>query len=234
MNKSVSTLGYILFFMTIALPIGTLASFFSGYCFELISYRTVSAVIALLALACAVLSLVMKDELRSKISSVLYILSAPLSLLNMLFYMFKCPSVIVGACMFIYFLCCCYLCVKHGKIKPLKLTAVIISASLAIPVFLLSLIFIVFGNIGQNTVTNSAVSPNGYYTAEVIDSDQGALGGDTLVKVYENTEVNAIIFKIFKRPQTVYFGNWGEAKNMQMYWKDNSHLVINSVEFLIE
>lgn len=53
---------------------------------------------------------------------------------------------------------------------------------------------------------------------------------------YDSQEggINAIIFKIEKKPQRVYFGDWGEFVNMQIYWKDDGCLVINSVEYEIE
>ena len=72
------------------------------------------------------------------------------------------------------------------------------------------------------------------YYAEVIDSDQGALGGDTLVNVYKKGELNIFIFKIKKKPQRVYLGEWGEYKNMQIYWKNENCLIINSTEYKIE
>lgn len=59
-------------------------------------------------------------------------------------------------------------------------------------------IALIFGNIGQNTVVQTVESPSGKYYAQVIDSDQGALGGDTLVDVYEKSKINAILFKIEK------------------------------------
>ena len=52
--------------------------------------------------------------------------------------------------------------------------------------------------------------------------------------VYKNGGINAIIFKIEKKPQRVYFGDWGEFKNMQIYWESDDCLVINSVEYSIE
>lgn len=77
-------------------------------------------------------------------------------------------------------------------------------------------------------------SPSGKYYAQVIDSDQGALGGDTLVDVYQDCEKTALIFKVDKKPQRVYSGDWGEFENMQIDWKDDNCLVINSVEYEIQ
>lgn len=102
------------------------------------------------------------------------------------------------------------------------------------PIGFFSFITLIFGNIGQNTVVQTVESPNGKYYAQVIDSNQGALGGDTLVDVYKKSGINFILFRIEKKPQRVYFGDWGDFENMQIDWKDNGCLVINSVEYQIK
>ena len=103
-----------------------------------------------------------------------------------------------------------------------------------LPIGFFGFIALIFGNFGQNTVVQSVESPNGIYYAEVIDSDQGALGGDTLVDVYENKGIDTLIFKISKEPQRIYHGDWGEFYDMELYWKDDYCLVINSVEYTIK
>ena len=91
-----------------------------------------------------------------------------------------------------------------------------------------------FGIIGQNTIVKNIESPNGSFYAQVIDSDQGALGGDTLVNVYEKREIDTFIFKLKDKPQRVYLGEWREYESMHISWKDDKCLVINSVEYEIE
>ena len=116
----------------------------------------------------------------------------------------------------------------------MKITASILYALLILFFSCLSFFMLIFGNIGQNTVVRTLESPSGKYCAQVIDSDQGALGGDTLVDVYKKSGVNLILFKIEKKPQLVYCGDWGEFNNMKIHWKGNNCLVINSVEYEIE
>lgn len=73
------------------------------------------------------------------------------------------------------------------------------------------------------------------YRAEVLDVDQGALGGDTVVNIYQNSKYhNLLILTISKKPQRVYIGQWGEAETMELYWKSENCLVINSNEYRIE
>lgn len=88
---------------------------------------------------------------------------------------------------------------------------------------------------GKNTVVQAVESPSGAYRAELIDSDQGALGGDTLVEVYYLfEEVDAFVFLFRRTPTCVYRGNWGEFENMKISWKSDNELKINNKVYLIE
>lgn len=130
-------------------------------------------------------------------------------------------------------------CLAKNKAVQMKKIILAIVCMFFIPVVLLLFVTVigytlVFGNIAKNTVVQTVESPCGKYYAEVIDSDQGALGGDTIVNVYEKNGIYYNIFKIKKKPQRVYSGEWGEFQNMEIYWKDEQCLVINSVEYEIE
>ena len=131
------------------------------------------------------------------------------------------------------FLCCCILTVKHAKPLAYKIVALVLSALLALPIGFFSLL-VVFFPIGQNTVVQTLESPTGRYYAELINSNQGALGGETVVYVYERWEIDLLLFKIEKEPQQVYFGEWYEFENMKIHWKDDRCIVINSVEYGIK
>ena len=80
----------------------------------------------------------------------------------------------------------------------------------------------------ENTVVMTLVSPQGTYTAKVINSDQGAMGGNTLVEVYKGG-----LFGREKKVDRVYTGPWGEYETMEIYWKNDHCLVINSVEYMV-
>ena len=106
----------------------------------------------------------------------------------------------------------------------IALLALILGSIICFAVF----IFYVFGSIGEDTVIQTLHSPDGSRYAEVIDSDQGALGGDTLVRVYKYKT----LFK--DRGEIVYKGEWREYEDMEIYWKDDDTLVINSKEYPIK
>ena len=131
-------------------------------------------------------------------------------------------------------LCCAFFLIyEHGHGKVIKTVFGILSL-LCICFLCVALFFrLLFGNFGENAVVKTVESPNKEYYAEVIDSDQGALGGNTFVDVYEKSIIKTPILTVCKKPKRIYSGKWGEYKKMQIYWKDDTCLVINSVEYKI-
>lgn len=233
-KKITLILHYVLFSFIALLPVGKLITGLFDYTFELISIPAFAIVIALLAICTVIFSIILKDPIYDRGFNVLLGFLTPLSLINTVVYIFEYIDVLVIVSCFICALCCFALTMMHGEKLLLKIVAIVLSALMVVPVGFIGFIALTFGRIGQNTVVKSVDSPDGTYYAEVIDSDQGALGGDTLVNVYEHKGINAILFRIEKKPQRVYFGEWGEFMDMEIYWKNNNCLVINSTDYEIQ
>ena len=234
MKKRNVILGYILFLLTILFPLGVSISTCFGYTFELASVSVFAIVIVLISIVLCILSHAEEKPYNSGVLGLIFTILTPLSIINAVFFMLESPKVWIVVSVFIAIGCSAYLTIKHGTPRLLKIIMFALSVILILPVGFLGFISLIFGNIGQDTVVQAVESPNGVYYAEVIDSDQGALGGDTLVEVYENAEINLLVFRIFKNPQRVYHGEWGEFEDMDVHWKDDQCLVINSVEHPIE
>ena len=198
MKKVASFLTWLLFILTTLYPVGVLITACFGYGFELISISAFAIVLAVLSVCIVVLDNIYKNTLENKALRILLAIISPLSLINAVFYIFEYPKVWVIAGVLISAGCCFYLTIKYGKPLALKIIALVLSALMVLPIGFISFIFLIFGNIGQNTIVQTVESPSGKYYAQVIDSDQGALGGDTLVDVYEKSRINAILFKIEK------------------------------------
>ncbi len=234
MKKAGLAVGCILIVLTVLLPAGVILAACSGYTFKLASYPVFSVITALAAISAAFLFTACKDLTENGAVAALLALAFPLSLVNAAFYLFKSGSFPAAAALFLYVCICCYLTARYAKPLALKIVALVLSGLMALPIGFFAFIALLFGNIGQNTVVWSVASPDGTYRAEVIDSDQGALGGDTLVDVYENKGFDAFIFQVEKTPQTVYYGNWGEFEDMDIYWKSDNCLIINSREYILK
>lgn len=234
MKKAILILVCLLFSLTILYPAGVIITACFGYSFELISVSAFAIAIAVLSVCIVILDLVFKNRLKSKTVQILLAIITPLSLINAVFYIFECPQIWVIASVLFSAGCCCYLTVKYGKPLSLKIVTLILSTLMILPIGFFSFIILIFGNIGQTTVVQTVESPSGRYYAQVIDSDQGALGGDTLVDVYKKSGISLILFKIQKKPQRVYWGEWGKFNNMQIHWNNDNCLAIDSVEYEIE
>ena len=234
MKKAIPVFGCVLFFFVVLLPFGVILFDCFGYTFKLANYFVFAIITALLAVGTVILSGIMKKPLENKAVEVLFALITPFSLINTVFYLFECSTVSIVVSMFACVCCCVYLAIRYGKPLALKITALVLSALMILPIGFFGFLALIFGDFGQITVVQSVESPTGAYYAEVVDSDQGALGGDTYVTVYANKSIDLLIFKISKEPQRVYYGDWGEFMNMEIYWKDDHCLVINSVEYTIQ
>lgn len=234
MKKTLFGSTSLLFVLTALYPVGVLITACFGYTFQLVSISAFAVVITVLSIGTAVLHLIFKDTLENRTLRILSVMIAPLSLINAMLYILECPQAWMIASVVVSAGCCCCLTVKSGRPLALKIVALILSALMVVPLGFIGVFALIFGNFAQNTVVQTVMSPHETYYAQVIDSDQGALGGDTLVDVYENRGIDAFLFKIEKKPQRVYVGDWGEYQHMQIYWKDDGCLVINSTEYVVK
>lgn len=234
MKKVSAILVCLLLVLTVLYPAGVIITGFLGCSFELISVSAFAIAIAVLSVCAIVLDLICRNTIENRAMQILLTMFTPLSLINAVFYILKSPQIEVFASVFVSAICSCYFAVKYGKPLSLKISALVLSVIMIVPIGFISLFAMIFGNFGEDTVVKTVESPSGKYYAQVVDSDHGALGGDTIVEVYHNWELNALLFKIEKKPQRVYFGDWGEYQKMQIYWKDDHCLVINAMEYEIE
>ena len=106
---------------------------------------------------------------------------------------------------------------------------------LIISVSLMTLFLFAFDDFGKNTVIKFEMSPSSIYLAEIIDNDQGALGGSTIVKVTpKNNNLNIIIGKLVKDSKVVYSDKWGEFNEITLRWETDEILYINEKIYKIE
>lgn len=227
----------ILFVCLLLLPAATIIFACLGYMFKLTNMPTFVGFLTGLSLALLVLDIVSKDTIQNKALSILLSIMAPLSLVNAAFCIVARNHFLVLFGVWIVAGCCCYLTLRHTRPFSLKLTTIIVSGVIAMPILLFSFfsfLACITGNFVKNTVVQTLDSPTGKYYVQVIDSDQGALGGNTIVYVYETKGLTTILFTIQKKPQKIYLGEWGEYKDMEIYWDTDHYLVINSVSHKIK
>lgn len=99
---------------------------------------------------------------------------------------------------------------------------------LLLPLFLLLLVgATVMADFGRTTIVEAVRSPDGRYEAQLIDVDEGALGGSTVVDVQDESagiDLGVARFEWIKR---VYRTGWGAADTMEITWQDEHTLLID-------
>lgn len=248
------------YLLTALLPVGAIISSHCSFSFQLFSTPGFALLLAALGIFLVVLDLCSKFKIKNMFLSLFLATLMPLAVINAMFFGGSCDQLFFSILDLLYdrqfffisiqavplgqpltvlsvlvhLICCCILTVKHVKPLALKILSPSLSALMVLPIGYILFFALLIGNFGNETVIKTIESPGGTYCAQVIDSNQGALGGNTNVEVQETWKIDALLFKVQKQPRRVYSGDWMEYETMDIYWKDDGCLVINSVEYPIE
>lgn len=209
---------------------------FAGEALKLRLYFRQSSVCAVVvAVICAICVLLSprREDGPSLPRRILTDLLCPLTILCWVAFLIRGMTATVLICMTLCLICAMLLCSRIDAGKG-KITGMVIGILAAFPLFLFSGMVLLFdGSSGGNTVVKTLPSPDGHYCAHVIDSDQGALGGDTLVDVHAQPCLDAGLFYMARTPQRVFIDDHGVWKTMEIFWQDDTTLVINGESHLI-
>ncbi len=216
------------------LPICKIVAAIGGYDFVLNDYPLSMIVLAFISIVAVVSLNILKISL-SKTQAIFSALMLPLSAINGLLYIYQSNWKLT----IIFVLICCgcsiVMLAKFSSPFILKIVSVVLSMMLIVLLLFVSFVDFIFEDFGSNTVVKSLASPQNTYTVEVIDSDQGGLGGATLVDVnYNNKTVNFFLGRFSKFPLRIYTGKWGEFEKMQISWKDEHNLIINGIKYYLD
>ena len=215
------------------LPFGMFFAFMFGYEFSLFNYTAFAVANTLVSVVSVVAVFLKKESFSSKVFFCLFGLSIPICFVDWMCYLVKSNSIVAVACTLISIACAV---VAKIKISRFKVSKILLSVSIPLVVFALafvSFVFTLLAGFGVNTIVEEIPSPKGLYVAEVVDADQGALGGNTVVYVSENRGVDLGICEFTDIPERVYIGEWGEYDDMDIRWKNDECLIINSTEYVL-
>lgn len=222
-------LSYIPLIQMLLAPVAVIAAAAMDYEWALVSDRGVAAVFTLLF---CVLVLRMPGE---EIPALVAAMTPPFAMVNLYVWLYATKDGLVV----LLFLVCAAVSMRLLKSTQLVKSARILSAVLALLAFvpyLLLLPFLAFGfAIGETEVVDTVYSPDGTYRAELLNVDQGALGGDTVVNVYNEEKVLDFGFaQLREKPNRVYMGPWGAFEDMELEWTSDSVLCIDGVAYEME
>jgi len=205
------------------------------------SYVLFLVVFVLLAVAITFLSIRYKDE-KKKVSSIfasflplialLYLITLSFSFdfsidyktYSLLYYeiLFAVTLVLSLIIFFVY-----------NHIKWLKIVVGIFSLGLGALFGFVLFISLIFTNFGESKIIQIVNSPDDTYVAISISHDDGALGGDTCVRVRNNKHrVSLLIGSITRREQQLWIGDWASEPSLK--WEDNDTILINDVRYDVE
>ena len=163
-----------------------------------------------------------KERRIGKTSSVFLSVSLLLNQINTLLFIFRADNQAAMLLMALWFVMTAILVAVYVKNTALTATLYTLSGILVLPI----LLFIMLSDFGARTVIAREVSPDMRYCAEVIDDDQGALGGATILTVYRLDGSFSIGSFDFRKSQTeLRSGPWGEFESLS--WQDSEHLSMN-------
>ena len=121
----------------------------------------------------------------------------------------------------------------YNKVLWLKIVVGVISFALILVFGFILLVTMFVSNIGESKVLQTVKSPDGTYVAVSISHDEGALGGDTCVRVRNNkNQIPLLLGSVIREEQQLWTGPWGKSPNLK--WEDANTLLINNVSYDME
>lgn len=162
--------------------------------------------------------------------NILAALLLPLGILTWFIVIIKCDYCAASMILACFSLAClAFLLSRPFGVLGLKIVSSSLAILLSIPIAFILFLGVAFSGFVENTVVAETESPNGIYTVQAIYSDQGALGGDTIVTVHRDA---IDLFAICLKKTCEYRGKWG--KHVRIEWQNETTLLINGEVYHID
>ena len=185
-----------------------------------------AALCALIGLAAAVATRAEAGAEKSAARNVADLLLIPVAFWNFVLCVRVSVNPAALLCMLVSFGCCLIVSLTNNHRLVFKSLSAVLAILLILPTLLVS-----FASwFGATKVVRSVDAPSGSLYAEVIVHDQGALGGSVEVAVSRRI-AETPVFTLSARQETVYDGPWRDFRDMDLYWKDDACLVIDSTAY---
>lgn len=234
MKKLLSVLSCLLLALIAFSPVCSLVCTVFGYKFTLVNPGAFAIAIFVLTAVTVLVSVLYREVLENKIICIVVSALTPMALINTGFYVRSCGTLWIIASVLIC-VGCGYLTFRHGKPLSVRAGALVLTASLLLPMALICFVMSVAGKTQNYIVLDTVDSPTGAYYAEIIDNDQGEKGGSKMVHIYPDKDIETPIFLIRKKRIMIFeeFYRAGEADKTEVaiQWKDDTHLVINGKDY---
>ena len=227
MNRFVRSAPFILLAVQALLPAAKLIAAVCGWNIRPANAAVYAVMLAAAALAIVIAMLARRDiRDQGRAARICLALALPMSILNAL--VLPLPGgalaisailVNIGSCVLAFPLC--------KGLLALRIIAGMLTGFL----MLLAAMFLLFSGFGVTEEVHSLSSPDGRYVARVLNIDQGALGGDTVVRVQRVKLLGLPIDSVFILDTKLWMGDWGRAYSLGMTWVDGDTLRIDGIEY---
>lgn len=230
-----------IFVLNVLLPAGTLITGVFGYTFELFNYFVMGAITTAFSLFFMIFTIRKRSFVKRCYKKSWFIALSVIAFINYIFYglifdddVALFIDLLIPGIMIINFIFTVIINMLLSDTKARLIANIIAVLVIVIPLCFYSFFMVLFGGMGYVKVVRSVPSPNGRYIAEIVDINQGALGGDTVVQINENKGLNCFVFKIEKKPNGIYYGEWGEFETIDVSWENDDFVLIDSVRYRVE
>ena len=143
------------------------------------------------------------------------------------------PAGIVALHAFFYFLPGYILSLHNISSGTFRIICAIFNTILLFAFLAILLLAFTFGSLGEKTIIRETISPEATYTATIMTSDSGSLGGATNINIENLRSGIHLGFGRFAKIRQVYSGNWNAYQTIDVEWKDDHTLLINGKTFMI-
>ncbi len=236
MEKGIKYGGAALFVLYGVYPLGVLIAKLFGYQLEMFNMVIWNCILIALTAAYFVLRLKAQDPFEEEEENpteegIPVGLLPVVGMANWLCNVTKGTGVIATS--LLAFFCTFVLGMKFAKIKWAKTAGIMVSGALLMPMAFLSVVGLGFGK-ADDVVLNTVYSPNETYYVQIVDDNQGAEGGNILVKAYENSGFDAGVFSVYKRPVVVYVAKYEKtAPSAAIEWDGEQTVLIDEKAYSV-
>lgn len=89
-------------------------------------------------------------------------------------------------------------------------------------------------HMGISQVLRTVPSPSGAHVAEVVDVDEGALGGATVVRCRCGGGWQGLLLRLTPASKRLYVGPWGQGEVLTVSWQGEHTVLINGVGYGVD
>lgn len=239
-NKFYLSIFITMFLLNWFLPAGTVITSVFGYTFELFNYFVIGTITTVFSLFFMIFTIRKRSFVKKCYKKSWFVFLSIGTFINYFFYCLNfehestCMIVIFSLIMIVNFVFTVILNLSLSDTKAKLIVNIIAVSVLVIPLCFYSFFTALIGGMGYVKVVRSVPSPNGEYVAEILDINQGDLGGDTVVQINENKGLNCFVLKIEKKPNRIYYGEWGEFETIDVSWENEEFVLIDSVRYRVK